>query len=66
MRRVDTKLSPPFTTDLFHPTGTCHVTALVFCVLLCFVWVVFVLFVFLGCVVFAPGSLFFGSCSLMT
>ena len=43
MRRVDTKLSPPFTTDLFHPTGTCHVTALVFCVFLCFVWVVFVL-----------------------
>ena len=59
MRRVDTKLSPLFSTDLFYLTGTCHVTALGLCGFLCFVWVVFV------CVVFA-GSLFSGSCSLMT
>ena len=66
MRRVDTKLSPLVSTDLFHPTGTCHVIALGLCGFLCFVWVVLFVFVFLFCVVFASGSLCFGSCSLMT
>ena len=42
MRRVDTKLSPLVSTDLFHLTGTRHVTALGLCGFLCFVWVVFV------------------------
>ena len=42
----------------FTQTGTCHVTAVWLCVFcLCFVWFVF-------CVVFAFGSLCFGSCSL--
>ena len=42
MRRVDTKLSPLVSTDLFHLTGTRHVTALGLCGFLFFVWVVFV------------------------
>ena len=41
--RVDTKLSPFVSTDLFHLTGTRHVTALGLCGFLFFVWVVFCL-----------------------
>ena len=57
MRRDDNKLSLLASTDLFHPiTGTCHVTVLwpCGCFLLCG----------LSCVVFAFGSLCFGSFSL--
>ena len=66
MRRVDTKLSPLVSTDLFHPTGTRHVTAFGLCGFLFFVWVVFVCVCVLCCVVFASGSFCFGFCSLMT
>ena len=56
MRRVDTKLSPLVSTDLFHLTGTRHVTALglcgfllfcvgCFCLCLCFCVVLFLLLV---------------------
>ena len=37
MRRVDTKLSPLVSTDLFHLTGTHHVTAFGLCGFLFFV-----------------------------
>ena len=66
MRRVDTKLSPLVSTDLFHLTGTRHVTAFGLCGFLFFLCGLF-LVVFVFCVVvFASGSFCFGFCSLMT
>jgi len=62
---AETELSP-LPQQIFSPiTGTCHVTALCGCVVVCFLCGLF-LFVFVFGVVFAFGSLCFGSCSLVT
>ena len=65
MRRDDTKLSPLASTDLFHPKLEPVTSLLCCCVVVCVLRGLF-LFVFVFCVVFASGSLCFGSCSLMT
>ena len=67
MRRVDTKLSPLVSTDLFHLTGTHHVTAFGLCGFLFFILCgLFLLcFCFFCCVVFAAG-LCFGFCLFVT